>query len=45
MKNSVQLPLSDANGNAGTHAPQREIYYEDCGVKGQKCLGNGAKDD
>ena len=31
-----QLPLNDANGNAGTHPPQREVYYEACQATEQK---------
>ena len=25
----VELPVSDANGNAGTHLPEKEIYYRE----------------
>lgn len=32
----TQPPLSDANGNAGTHPPESEIYYEACGILDQK---------
>lgn len=32
----TEIPLCDANGNAGTHLPEKEIYYQnESAPKGQ----------